>query len=500
MAKKTRSPASFFSYVQLNDKHDSGRLTKLRERLEKEVEVHTGEPFPIFQDRNDISWGQAWKERIEDAIDSSTFLIVIVTPSYLKSPACRKEFDLFLKREKKLRRNDLILPLIYIETPAIIKKEGKEKNPIACEIAKRQWADWRDLRFEPWTSPEVGKRLATLAMTIRDAIYSSSNLSIYPKGKRKGGKRQTRIDIFEKSHRLLLEDKQIAPISKSHEDEIPLRHTAYVEPTTLIVDSIPSSGNFKTITEAINKAQAGYRLIIRPGIYRESVIIQKPPEIIGDGNMEVIVIESKGRNALFFNTGFGRVANLTIRLNEGGDSSAVDIAQGKFELEGCDISSQSWGCVAIHGGADPRLRRNQIHGSERNGIIVYENGKGTIEDNDIYENSFSCVMIKGDGDPVLRRNRIRLGKVSGVFVAMDGKGTLEENEIYRNVFSGVSIAKDGNPILRRNRISHNGRYGIWIGKGAGGIFESNTLTSNDVSPWRIDEKNPDRIVRKDNIE
>src|ERR1041384_1749856 len=111
-----RTPAAFLSYVQLNDKHDRGRLTELRERLEHEVQVHTGEPFPIFQDRNDIQWGQQWKERIEEGIDASTFLIAIITPSYLKSPPCRDEFELFLKREKKLKRNDLILSLLYVDT------------------------------------------------------------------------------------------------------------------------------------------------------------------------------------------------------------------------------------------------------------------------------------------------------------------------------------------------------------------------------------------------
>lgn len=48
-----RRPAAFLSYVQLNDKHDNGRLTELRERLEHEVQMHTGELFPVFQDRND---------------------------------------------------------------------------------------------------------------------------------------------------------------------------------------------------------------------------------------------------------------------------------------------------------------------------------------------------------------------------------------------------------------------------------------------------------------
>ncbi len=62
MAKvvKSRSPMAFMSYVRLMDKHDFGRVTEFQERLSAEVEVQTGAEFPIFQDRNDIKWGQNW--------------------------------------------------------------------------------------------------------------------------------------------------------------------------------------------------------------------------------------------------------------------------------------------------------------------------------------------------------------------------------------------------------------------------------------------------------
>ena len=53
-----RQPAAFMSYVRFNDQHDDGQLTQFRERLAAEVRVQTGEEFAIFQDRNDIAWGQ----------------------------------------------------------------------------------------------------------------------------------------------------------------------------------------------------------------------------------------------------------------------------------------------------------------------------------------------------------------------------------------------------------------------------------------------------------
>src|SRR4051812_48903470 len=95
-----RDAVAFLSYVRSDDDHDLGHITDLRRRLEGEVKMQTGRPFHIFQDRNDLQWGQQWKQRIEQALLGVTFLIPIVTPSYFQSEACKKEFDTFRLREQ----------------------------------------------------------------------------------------------------------------------------------------------------------------------------------------------------------------------------------------------------------------------------------------------------------------------------------------------------------------------------------------------------------------
>ena len=156
------------SYVHSDDKY--GRLTEFRERLSDEVRVQIGEEFLIFQDRKDIQWGENWKKRIEESLDAVTFLIPIITPSFFNSPACRDELQRFLEREGKLGRNDLVLPIYYVDCP-LLNDEGKRAgDELAQAIFAHQYADWRDLRFEPFTSPQVGKTLEKLAVQIRDAL------------------------------------------------------------------------------------------------------------------------------------------------------------------------------------------------------------------------------------------------------------------------------------------------------------------------------------------
>src|SRR5262249_38710399 len=157
-------------------------------------------------------------------------------------------------------------------------------------------------------------------------------------------------------------------------------------------------------------------------------------EIVGDGELSEVVIEANGSNAVSFQANIARVANLTLRQTGGGATYCVDIAQGRLDLEGCDITSQGLTCVGIHDGADPRLRRNRIHDGKQAGVMVGTNGQVTLEDNDIFANAFSGVEIKEGGNPTLRRNRIHDGKTGGVYVHTNGQGTLEDNDIFGNAF------------------------------------------------------------------
>ena len=164
-----KQPIAFMSYAHDDDKPD-GRLTWFCERLSNEVHTYTGKEFPIFQDKNDIRWGQAWQERIAESIDGVTFFIPIISPRFLASQACRGEVERFRDREQVLRRTDLILPVYYVDCPLLNEERRRVNDDLAQLIYDHQFADWRELRFEPLESPKLSKELARLAIQIRDAL------------------------------------------------------------------------------------------------------------------------------------------------------------------------------------------------------------------------------------------------------------------------------------------------------------------------------------------
>jgi parallel beta-helix repeat protein len=465
-------PAAFMSYARFNDQHDHGRLTAFRERLANEVRVQTGKEFPIFQDHTSIAWGQNWPQRIDQALDTATLLLVIITPDFFLSGHCRAEVEKFLDRERQLSCDDLILPVYYISTPEI-DDPSRWDDLLAGALAARQYADWRKLRFKPVTSPVASKAIEQLAIRIRNTLRHPPARTPAP-----------------------------APESTA---ESPARGTpqaapaaARTEPPTHVVDAY-HRGDFITVSEAIKKARPGDRILIRPGLYNESLVIDKPLEILGDGPAADIQVDARGAHTVVFRADTSRIAGLTLRQAGGkGTWYGVDITQGRLELEGCDITSQAGYCVAIHGDADPRLRGNTIHHAKDAGIVVYEQGLGTLEDNDITANTLSGVEIETGGDPTLRRNTIHDGKAAGVYVHEHGLGTLEDNDITANTYSGVAIRTGGDPTLRRNTIHHGQAGGVHVYEQGLGTLEDNDITANTRAGVAI-ETGGDPTLRRNSI-
>ncbi len=428
------TPAAFLSYDHLDDKY--GHISLFRERLADEVCIQTGEEFLIFQDRSDIQWGENWRVRIAESLDSVTFIIPIITPSFFKSEYCRSELKLFLERERRLGCTDFVLPVYYVSTPLLDDAKRRAEDELAQEIAERQYADWRELRFEPFDSPRVGKEIERLAAQIREALEearSSSRKTPHSSFPARAAPNET-SSTYQKTERQKAEHQKTEHQKTEHR--------------TIVVDQM-HRGDHTTIQEAIIAARPGDRILVKPGLFEEEMIMDKPLEIFGDGDLRDIVIRAAGKSALSFKTVMGRVSNLTLQQADG-DECCVDISQGRLELDGCDITGHAQACVAIRSGADPRLRKNCIHDGKADGISVYDNGLGILEENDIYSNAGSGVAISRGGSPILRKNRINKNSGEAIKVFEGGQGTVEENDLRDNLQGAWSVSSDCEKDLKRS--------------------------------------------------
>src|SRR5208283_526558 len=151
-----QDPMAFWSYTRFDDKHAHGKLTALREQLERELRSQLGTPFAIFQDTEGLEWGERWKEKLVTSIGEALFFIPVVTPTYFGSQVCRTELEAFLQREQKLLYEELILPVYWIS----VDRPGDE---LAGTLMSRNYVDFRELRFNNVGDPAVERKIAEIA-------------------------------------------------------------------------------------------------------------------------------------------------------------------------------------------------------------------------------------------------------------------------------------------------------------------------------------------------
>jgi hypothetical protein len=103
----------------------------LRPLLEPYVTGALGRPIRIFVDRTGIGAGDAWPERLQQALAYSRCLVAVWVPQYFYSDWCRRECAVMLHRERQLglrslrKPSGLILPIRLfdgVHFPEIAKK------------------------------------------------------------------------------------------------------------------------------------------------------------------------------------------------------------------------------------------------------------------------------------------------------------------------------------------------------------------------------------------
>lgn len=81
----------FWSYAHKDDENSKGAVSALLEAIKAEYELQTGTELNVFSDKGSIDWGNDWRKCIESALLNTVFFVPVLTPTYLKRPACLDE-------------------------------------------------------------------------------------------------------------------------------------------------------------------------------------------------------------------------------------------------------------------------------------------------------------------------------------------------------------------------------------------------------------------------
>eukprot|EP01132_Coremiostelium_polycephalum_P002660 gene2660-3300_t len=245
--------------------------------------------------------------------------------------------------------------------------------------------------------------------------------------------------------------------------------------------------DFETVTEALQALVDDKRetILIKAGIYKECLAIEKPVDIIGQGE---VIIESGTGNTITISAAYGSLTNISTRQT--GHWFCVDIEKGSFTISKCDISNSTLSAIKIGKNASPWISDNFIHDCKEAGIAIF-GGEGTIIGNRFTRNRYGSIeIVYSTSKPVIKLNRIYKNKGYGVHVHTNASAIISENIIEENESDGISCWGGACPVVSNNKICNNLEDGIYIHEDGKGLYEHNQIFGQKLDGIRISKSNP----------
>ncbi|MGW4894907.1 right-handed parallel beta-helix repeat-containing protein [Kitasatospora sp. NPDC004240] len=199
------------------------------------------------------------------------------------------------------------------------------------------------------------------------------------------------------------------------------------------------AGEYDTLAEALAAAEPGDTVTVRPGTFRENVVLDKPVTVVPAQGPGSVRIDPPAGVPLTV-TAAATVRDLVI---EGSDSSVPAVLvtgpTARPTLSGCRVETRSAAGVEVSGGARAGLRGCVI--ANPAGLGLRLRGEGTaaaFEDCEVSAAGQSGLAVLAGATAVLDRCRVHHAAGAGVLLSDPGSAAeLTDCEIYEIRGSGV---------------------------------------------------------------
>ena len=285
--------------------------------------------------------------------------------------------------------------------------------------------------------------------------------------------------------------------------------TAHAEPKTITVP-----GDFPAVKAAVEAAAPGDTVLIKPGQYQESLVIDKPVTLRGEAPEQVLlrntvlagnVIKITSKEAVLLENLIvehsdrepdgqepkypdlvlvegGKAELRRCVLRKGGGSGLSAGTGSEVTAKDCRMEDNVRAGAAIHDkGTVARLSGNTLAKNGNEGIVVYDEGAGVFTENSVLKNRRNGILAVGPAPEgiVIQGNRAEANAETGIHVDRCPGVAVLSNICIKNLKEGIR-AHTGTPVeVRQNLCEGNEGAGIHAG-GAGTVaaVEENRCMEN----------------------
>ncbi len=278
---------------------------------------------------------------------------------------------------------------------------------------------------------------------------------------------------FQEAKELYKEVLRIDPTNEAAVEG--LRRVTRMQKKEFVV-SQDGHGDFDNISDAVRRADSGYTIWVKGGVYVEQVNLKSGVKIIGDG--KVFVKNYDG--PVFVGRGVSSVSLKNLKIAGGLMEATTEV--GAIDLENCsdiNIEQNSFLNCAIGVRAvksEVVIEDNTFHDSSGIGIIALGNSELRISNNSIWAHEGVAISITGS-KAYLENNRIFENQQGALGIYTNSEVTSSYNEFYEHPPTVPAVVVQESKLSASNdriRDNHGGAYRI---------KSNSTVTLTEVEIW-----------------
>ncbi|MBM7773680.1 SpoVK/Ycf46/Vps4 family AAA+-type ATPase/nitrous oxidase accessory protein NosD [Actinokineospora baliensis] len=231
---------------------------------------------------------------------------------------------------------------------------------------------------------------------------------------------------------------------------------------------------FRTVNDAIAAAADGDVIAVRPGIYRESVVIERDITLSGAGSAGEVRIETVGAPALHLTAERATVSGIVLAHSDG--EAAVDLTAGSLRMDECVVTADSAVAVAVRGGAELHARDCTVSNPGGAGLLVFDGGGAEVRTTTFTGIATTAVVARTGGAP--RLTECDIADSGGAFLAADNAGgTVKKCRIERINGPGIVVEENSTLVVSGTTLSEVEGVAFLVGAGSSPSMYDSTISN-----------------------
>lgn len=227
-----------------------------------------------------------------------------------------------------------------------------------------------------------------------------------------------------------------------------------------------------SIASALASADDGDVISIRPGLYRESLVIDRAVSLSGVGDADEVRIEGVDGPAVSSTAAEVRMSGLTLARVDG--DVAVDVASGTLSLDDCTVEASTEVALVVRAEAHLSMHDTRVANDVGAGVLVFEGGRSEITGGRLHDIATTALVVRGPSSAHVV-DVVVTSAHGGLLVADGGQLTVARGRIAE--IAGAAITVEGGASLDAtgSAVVDGGGIGVLVTSGGSATLADVTI-------------------------